>query len=128
MLLNQDTAPALIPERKVSPALQRMLDGMPSRPAYIRTARWDVIAWNKAAARMFSATAAARKSATWWRVMFIDAGVPRHGAELGGRRADFAGEVPQRLCARYRGDPLMDALVSEMQQRSPEFLRLQAAP
>ncbi len=102
VLLNQDTAPASVPERKVSPALQRMLDGMPGRPAYIRTARWDVIAWNKAAARLFGFHRRRPEERNLVARDVHRSRVPRHGAELVGCRADHAGEVPQRLCPLSR--------------------------
>lgn len=34
----------------ITPRLQHVLDAMPFSPAIIRTATWDVVAWNKAAA------------------------------------------------------------------------------
>lgn len=34
----------------ITPRLQQVLDSMPFSPAIIRTATWDVVAWNKAAA------------------------------------------------------------------------------
>src|SRR5512142_3019793 len=34
----------------ISPRLQRVLDTLKYSPAFIRTATWDVIAWNRAAA------------------------------------------------------------------------------
>src|SRR5690606_16438076 len=34
----------------VTPRLQRVLDAIPFSPALIRTATWDVVAWNAAAA------------------------------------------------------------------------------
>lgn len=34
----------------VTPRLQRVLDSMAASPAFIRTATWDVVAWNTAAA------------------------------------------------------------------------------
>lgn len=38
------------PEAIITPRLQRVLDAIPMSPALIRTATWDVIAWNRAAA------------------------------------------------------------------------------
>src|SRR3954464_1405021 len=123
VLLNQDTTAASIPERKVSPALQRILDGMPSRPAYIRTARWDVIAWNKAATRLFDFHRRPPEERNLVRLMFVDPEfrtmVPNWPKAAPIMLAKFRSDY-----ARYRGDPLMDALVSEMQQRSPEFRQL----
>lgn len=37
------------PSDGITPRLQHVLDAMPFSPAMIRTATWDVIAWNKAA-------------------------------------------------------------------------------
>ncbi|MAM12887.1 MAG: hypothetical protein CML23_21050 [Rhizobiaceae bacterium] len=39
-----------LPEAIITPRLQRVLDAIPMSPALIRTATWDVIAWNRAAA------------------------------------------------------------------------------
>ena len=36
----------------VSPRLQRILDALPLSPAYIKTATWDVVAWNYPAIRV----------------------------------------------------------------------------
>src|SRR5579859_5127419 len=38
----------------ISPRLQRLLDTLDHSPAFIRTATWDVIAWNKAAAAVLT--------------------------------------------------------------------------
>jgi transcriptional regulator with XRE-family HTH domain len=38
----------------ISPRLQRLLDTLETSPAFIRTATWDVIAWNKAAATVLT--------------------------------------------------------------------------
>jgi transcriptional regulator with XRE-family HTH domain len=38
----------------VSPRLQRVLDAMELSPAIIKTAMWDVVAWNKAAAALLT--------------------------------------------------------------------------
>src|ERR1700749_4917842 len=38
----------------ISPRLQRLLDTLEYSPAFIRTATWDVIAWNRAAAAVLT--------------------------------------------------------------------------
>lgn len=38
------------PVEGVTPRLQRLLDTLDSSPAFIKTAMWDVVAWNRAAA------------------------------------------------------------------------------
>lgn len=38
----------------VTPRLQRVLDALDSTPAFIKTATWDVVAWNRAAAAVLT--------------------------------------------------------------------------
>lgn len=38
----------------ITPRLQRVLDALPYSPAIIRTATWDVVAWNRAAAAILT--------------------------------------------------------------------------
>ncbi len=38
----------------ITPRLQRVLDALPTSPALIRTALWDVVAWNRAAAMLLT--------------------------------------------------------------------------
>ena len=38
----------------ITPRLQRVLDGMPLSPAIIKTAMWDVVGWNRAAAALLT--------------------------------------------------------------------------
>ena len=42
------------PVEGVTPRLQRVLDALDSSPAFIKTATWDVIAWNRAAAAVLT--------------------------------------------------------------------------
>lgn len=44
--------PQFVPPQSVSPRLQRVLDAVHPSPALIRTAIWDVLAWNEAAAAL----------------------------------------------------------------------------
>ncbi|MBT9386219.1 helix-turn-helix transcriptional regulator [Pseudooceanicola sp. CBS1P-1] len=48
-------------EDHVTPRLQRVLDGIPQGPAIIINATWDVLAWNRAAARLLTDYAALPK-------------------------------------------------------------------
>ncbi|MFE1976301.1 helix-turn-helix transcriptional regulator [Streptomyces hygroscopicus] len=41
-------------ESEVSPRLRRVLDGFPYAPAFIKTAAWDIVAWNRAARLVLS--------------------------------------------------------------------------
>jgi hypothetical protein len=38
----------------ITPRLQRLLDALPYSPAIVRTATWDVVAWNRAAATVLT--------------------------------------------------------------------------
>src|SRR5437588_648084 len=38
----------------VTPRLQRLLDALDASPALIKTATWDVVAWNRAAAAVLT--------------------------------------------------------------------------
>ncbi|MBI5132275.1 MAG: helix-turn-helix domain-containing protein [Rhodopseudomonas palustris] len=42
------------PADGITPRLQRVLDAMPLSPAIIKTATWDVVGWNKAAAALLT--------------------------------------------------------------------------
>lgn len=105
----------------VTPRLQRVLDALPNSPAIIKTATWDVIAWNKAATRLLTdygklpreernvlrliftnpATRAAQDD--WWNVARYVVGAFRADAA----RAGAGGELK--------------ALVQDLSRVSPEF-------
>jgi transcriptional regulator with XRE-family HTH domain len=116
-------APDPIPERKVSPALRRVLTGLGRMPAYIRTARWDPIAWNAAADRLFGFSERKPEERNFLRLAFTDAAfrarMSNWAKDAQALVAKFRGNY-----AKYRGDGPMDRLVQEMIQRSPEFRQL----
>jgi transcriptional regulator with XRE-family HTH domain len=120
VLLDRESAPVAVPERKISRALQRMIDGMPTYPAYFRTARWDVIAWNKPAERLFRYGDLRPEERNLMRMMFLNqefrAMVPNWAQAAPNLVAKFRGDY-----GRYRGDAATEALIKELQQRSPEF-------
>src|SRR4051812_36845963 len=106
------------PARTVSPALQRMLDGFVKYPAFIRTVHWDAIAWNKAANRLFDFASRRPEMNNFLRLCFTDAEfrarLPNLAADIGALVAKF-----RNTYAKYRSDPAMEALVTEMNRRSP---------
>jgi len=120
VLTGREPAVARAPVRTVTPALQRMLDGLPKHPAFIRTAHWDAIAWNKAANRLFGFSSRTPEQRNFVRFVFLDAGfrarLPQWTTDAESVVAKFRSNY-----AKYRGDPAMEALVAEMNQRSPEF-------
>ncbi len=105
----------------VTPRLQRVLDALEPSPALIRTATWDVLAWNRAAAALltdYGALPPERRNIL--RFIFLDPqaraaqydwdGVARFA--LGTFRADVA---------RAGAAAEAEALVAELSLLSPDF-------
>ena len=105
----------------ITPRLQRLLDTLEYSPAFIRTATWDVIAWNKAAAAVltdYSALPKGRRNVL--RMMFQDARVRAAQPDwLSVARyvvASFRADVARAGAARN-----VQSLVDELCATSPEF-------
>src|ERR1700691_5678407 len=105
----------------VTPRLQRVLDALEPSPALIRTAIWDVIAWNRAVAAMLTDYGALPpEQRNILRAVFLDprARTLQYDWEsvarfvLGAFRIDAA-----RAGAAAEVEPLVD----ELCRRSPEF-------
>jgi transcriptional regulator with XRE-family HTH domain len=109
---------------EVTPRLQRVLDALDPSPAIMKTAIWDVVAWNRAAAALFGDYAhLPREQRNILRLMFGSAkaraaqsdwqSVAR--AVVGSFRAD---------AARAGADAAITELVEELSRTSPEFAAL----
>ncbi len=105
----------------VTPRLQRVLDALNPSPALIKTATWDVIAWNAAAATvMGDYGAVAPEARNILRRMFLDPAV---------RAAQHDWEsVARSVLATFRGDAAragaqgeVAQMVEELRRASPEF-------
>jgi transcriptional regulator with XRE-family HTH domain len=105
----------------VTPRLQRVLDALDPSPAIIRTATWDVVAWNRAAtAMLMDYGALPPEQRNILRFVFLDprARAAQHDWEsvarfvLGAFRVDAA-----RAGAAAEVEPLVD----ELCRLSPEF-------
>jgi transcriptional regulator with XRE-family HTH domain len=108
----------------VTPRLQRVLDALDPSPALIRTATWDVVAWNRAATKVlmdYGSLPPAQRNML--RFIFLD---PRARAAhydwhsvvrlvLGAFRVD---------AARAGAAAEAEALVEELARLSPEFAAL----
>jgi transcriptional regulator with XRE-family HTH domain len=105
----------------VSPRLQRVLDALEWSPAMVKTATWDVVAWNRAAAAVLTDYATLppeRRNVL--RMMFCD---PRVRAA----QADWE-SVARFVVAVFRADAVragasagVQSLVDELSRQSPEF-------
>ncbi len=109
------------PVNGITPRLQRVLDAMDVSPALIRTATWDVVAWNRAAAAVLTDYGALPpRERNVLRLMFSNPRV---------RAAQFDWEsVARFVVAVFRADAAragaaaaMQTLAEELCQTSPEF-------
>jgi transcriptional regulator with XRE-family HTH domain len=108
----------------VSPRLQRVLDALTVSPAIIKTATWDVVAWNAAAAAILTDYGKLpRRERNVLRLMFSNARVQAAQEDwhnvaryvVGAFRAD---------AARAGAGAEIAQLVDELSRSSPEFAAL----
>ena len=107
-----------------TPRLQRVLDRLEPSPALIRTAIWDVVAWNRAATRLltdFGALPVDQRNIL--RSMFLD-------ARFGRAQPDWP-TVGRALVAAFRIDvaragaaAVVQPLVDELRRSSEDFSRM----
>ena len=112
------------PADGVSPRLQRVVDAMPLSPAIVKTATWDVVAWNQAAAAVLTDYAllpVAQRNIL--RLIFSD-------DRIRAAQDDWWG-VARFVVASFRADAAragasaeVTQLVEELSARSPEFASL----
>lgn len=109
------------PPRSVSRQLQRVLDSLEFSPAYVKTAAWDIVAWNRAATAVLTDYAKLpppERNAL--RLLFGD-------SEAHARMADwehdarFAVATFRRETARAGASTEAEALVSDLSRSSPAF-------
>ena len=107
----------------ITPRLQRVLDGMAFSPAIIKTAMWDVVGWNRAAAILLTDYARLpREQRNILRLMFGRDDIRARNADwesiarfvVGAFRADVAR-------AGASGSAAAAALVDELCRMSSEF-------
>ncbi|MDF3117725.1 helix-turn-helix transcriptional regulator [Burkholderia semiarida] len=105
----------------VTPRLQRVLDSLDASPAIIRTATWDVVAWNDAAAATLTDYATLPPAArNILRLIFVDARV-RDAQPNWERVARFAVGAFRADVARSGATQAVQAFVDEMRATSAEF-------
>ena len=104
----------------VTPRLQRVLDALELSPAFVRTATWDLVAWNRAAAAVLGhdgAVAAGQRNIL--RRLFCDPQVRAQPDWDGFAR--FAVAAFRVDAARAGAAKNVEALVDELCLLSPEF-------
>ncbi|MBS7813262.1 helix-turn-helix transcriptional regulator [Roseococcus pinisoli] len=101
----------------VTPRLQRLLDALEVSPAFIKTATWDVLAWNRAAAAVLTDYGALPpEGRNILRLIFCD---PRIRA----RQHDWEG-VARFVVGAFRADAARAGAVSEVGELVDELCRL----
>ena len=104
----------------VTPRLQRVLDALDPSPAVIRTAIWDVVAWNRAAAAVFGYDALAPEKHNILRKIFFDPKV--RAVQLDWQSiARFAVAAFRADTARAGASADGHALLDELRGLSAEF-------
>ena len=107
----------------IFPRLQRVLDGMVLSPAIIKTAMWDVVGWNRAAALLLTDySKLPREGRNILRLMFGSDHIRARNADwdsiarfvVGAFRADVARAGANNSVAANK-------LVAELSRLSPEF-------
>ncbi len=105
----------------VTPRLQRLLDALKVSPAIIKTATWDVIAWNRAAAALLTDYAKLpREQRNILKLIFADSGV-RARQEDWESVAHFVVGAFRADAARAGASAETTKLVEELSRSSPEF-------
>lgn len=106
---------------EVTPRLQRVLDAMPTSPAIIKTATWDVVAWNAAAAAVLTDySLLPREHRNILRLVFTN-------SKVKSAQEDWR-SVARYVVGAFRADAVragatteITRLVEELSRLSPEF-------
>lgn len=108
----------------VTPRLQRLLDALPYSPAIVKTATWDVLAWNRAAALVltdYGQLPVGERNVL--RLLFCDPQIRAVQAEW--EHAARSVVAAFRIdAARAGAEAEVRPLVDELCERSPEFAAL----
>jgi transcriptional regulator with XRE-family HTH domain len=106
---------------RVEEPLRRMLTSLTGQPAYVRGWRWDLLAWNAAAAAVFGDYSQLEGDSR--NIMHILFANPAHRRLL----VDWHEVAPVVLamfradCAWYRGDRDVERLIGKLHEASAEF-------
>jgi transcriptional regulator with XRE-family HTH domain len=108
----------------ITPRLQRVLDALETCPAVIRTATWDIVAWNRAAAAVlgdYGKMEASQRNIL--RLMFSHARV-RHAQTEWQSVARFVVAAFRAETTRAGATKNVQSLVDDLCNASPEFKKM----
>ncbi len=109
------------PTEGITPRLQRVLDSLEVNPAYVKTATWDIVAWNRAAAATLTDYGALpAKQRNILRIYFCN---PDKRARTTHWESDarFVVAAFRADAARAGASTKVEELVDELCRTSPEF-------
>lgn len=112
------------PLPEVPPALQRVLDAMPTTPAIVKTPIWNIVAWNPAAIRVLGDYEAVPRGEFNVLRMLVTEEDRRAALPDWENVVRFAIAVMRIDVARSGGSAEADALVAELSTASSDFRRL----
>lgn len=108
---------------QVTPLVRRLLDDLTLRPAYVMNLSWDIIAWNRAADRLFTISGRQPEQRNMLWMLFAD-------PELNQRLIGWQEQAPQILAsfrrdyARAPQDATMLQRIQALSNVSPQFRQL----
>lgn len=110
-----------------TPAMRRMLNAL-NVPAYMITMRWDVVAWNPMCAKILRDYGAMpARDRNLIRILFADENYPGGPEEHEAMARRLVGKL--RLdYGQFPGDPGLESLVAEMNERHRLFRELWKSP
>ena len=109
----------------VTPRLQRVLDALETSPAFIKTATWEVVAWNRAAAAVLTDYGALpREQRNILRLMFGGSSRVRAMQEDWESVARYVVGAFRADVARAGATEEISQLVDELSRTSPDFEKL----
>jgi transcriptional regulator with XRE-family HTH domain len=128
LVQHRPAPPLLTADEAVSPTLQRMIDAL-AIPALVKTARWDVIAWNQVLGRVlrdYEKLPPGRRNLL--RILLVEDDEYQRDPVVYERMA-------RRVLAKFRvdyslatGDPAFEELIAELDAICPIFKRLWNSP
>ena len=122
--LGRPPEPQYRPVDGVTPRLQRVLDALQFSPAIIRTATWDVVAWNHAAATLLIDYGKLPPNGrNLLRMMFADSRM-RAAQEDWEAVASYVVGAFRADASRAGASAEVEGMVAELCRTSPEFQRL----
>ncbi|MDR5866504.1 helix-turn-helix transcriptional regulator [Halomonas koreensis] len=96
---------------------RRLVEDLGRRPAFVLDARWDVLLWNRAAARLYAF--AGRPNLI--RLLFTDRGLRDRLEEWEVQVAGMLGSFQRDFARDAENDPAMRTLVDELRHESAAF-------